>query len=701
MASLQPAARTPRAQRLVTALGAAGLFCACFAIFSSVRGNVWFMDEMDNFALGVQMAKGSGLYTQLFSQHMPLMYYICFVFAKLGVHSVLGFRLAWYALLSAGYTALYLRYHRWTGRVPMLLWPVLYLLAITQVSLCTSILAEQLQAIGMVMLLLEFLHFCETRAVTPASAACIALGINMAFLSAFVAAFACAGIVLGYIVREVWLCAREKRGFAPGVRYLWKKYRLTILLTLAPLALLALCYVLTGVWGSFFYRAVTFNTTIYSKYQSGFGASGAGAVLGCLAQYVAFAKTVVQTLFQGARSVSAAVICLCVGQYLFLLWLLARRRVYAAVVTEGFFLLCGSRGFFNFHSLQCFALCAVMTALVLGGLWRCARGAAAESRANRPRPAKSPRPAVRTLCGAAFVLALAAVLTASGSVVWQRRASLLPTAKEFAPRYEAHSYETLITKLTDPGEYILENVNMEQLFLETEARMPSYNTAMSPWWWEGTRAQSMADIAKDPPRVAIYDADYTAWGYVVKDFAPEMDAFIRANYTQLYDDAPYFWVRSDYLAEAKAKLPQNDESMVTCIAADTNCGRIAPGARVEQRFTASRGTVNSIAVQFATYSTDYAGSVRVQLVREADGAVLFDTTLAPKTLLDNAYAQLSLPAGGVAVEQGQTYVLRITAAPDAPSDNLTVWADDGAATSAQAALVNGVPQSYNLCVKVR
>ncbi|MEG2931500.1 MAG: hypothetical protein RR825_06905, partial [Ruthenibacterium sp.] len=128
--------------------------------------------------------------------------------ARLGARSVLSFRLCWYVLLSLCYVALYLRYAKWYGRVPLLLWPVFYLCSITTVPLCTSILAEQLQAVGMVMLLLEFLHYTKTHEVSRASAVCIALAINLSFLSAFVAAFACAGIVLGYILCEVSLCAR-------------------------------------------------------------------------------------------------------------------------------------------------------------------------------------------------------------------------------------------------------------------------------------------------------------------------------------------------------------------------------------------------------------------------------------------------------------------------------------------------------------
>ena len=146
-----------RKRILIDALCAAGLFFICFTLLSAMRGSLQFMDEMDNFAVGLQMTKGGVLYKTLFSQHMPLMYYICAFFAQLGAHTVLEFRLWWYVLLALCYTALFWRYKKYFGRAVMLLWPVLYLFSVTTQELCTSILAEQLQAIGMVMLLLEFL----------------------------------------------------------------------------------------------------------------------------------------------------------------------------------------------------------------------------------------------------------------------------------------------------------------------------------------------------------------------------------------------------------------------------------------------------------------------------------------------------------------------------------------------------------------
>lgn len=670
---------TIRKQTLKTVGGAVLLFCVCCVLFSSMRNNIWFMDEMDNFHLGLQMTKGGVLYQTLFSQHMPLPYYISALFARLGAHSVLAFRLCWYVFLSGCYTAVYLRYAKWYGRVPMLLWSVFYLFSITTTELCTSILAEQLQAVGMVLLCLEFLHFTQTREISRASAVCIALGVHIAFLSAFVAAFACLAMAVGFLLVEITFCVRTKTSF---FSYFFRKYALTLALLLAPLLLLALYFVVTGVWGDFFYKAVIFNTEVYSRYQDGFGASPLGAVAGAVTQYINVVKRMIQTLFQGARNLPYAVIFLQLAQWVFLLCLAARRRVFTAAWLLVFFLSCGTRGFYNYHALQCFALSCVMLALLAGGLYRAARA--------RKLPA---------LTGTLAGVLCAAFIAASGSFVWQHRAALLPAASEFSPEYEAHSNEALLLALADEDEYVFENINNEDLYLSVNIRAPSYNTAPSPWWWEATREASMAAITADPPRIAIYDGEYSSWGYAVKDFAPELDAFIRENYTLLYDDAPAFYVRSDCAAQMRKQLADIGEDMVGCTEPNTTCGDALSTGAVQQYFTATRDTAHTISVQFGTHNRPYGGTVTAALT-DADGTVLGEWTLAPNTIADNAFAFLLRDTDTpVALTVGERYCLTLTA--QGGDGNITVWASENEATAASCAETADGVQAYNLRVKVR
>ena len=682
-------------ERIVSAVLAVLLFAACFTLFSAARNNVWFMDEMDNFCVGTQLAKGSLLYRDVFSQHMPLMYYICAAMSLAGIRSVLAFRLAWYVLLSLIYVLLFWRYRRDFGRAAMFAWPCLYVASLTTQDLCTSILAEQLQAVGMVVLMLEFLRFVRTREVPWHSAAAIALAINMSFLSAFVAAFGCAVIVLGYVAAEVWDCARQRRGVGGSTLYLWRKYRLTIFLTLAPMACVALFYVANGTWDYFFYNIYTFNREIYSGYMGGLGSSPVSAVTGCFTGYWAFVKTVFQTLFQGAQRVPLVVVPLQAGWYLFLLWLCVRRRFLTAVWLEVFFLLCGSRGFFQYHNLQGFALCALACGLCMGGLWKALRRA------------RGGRRAAAGLLLTAFCAVFAAT---AGDFYVQRATNLYPAADEFSPQYEPHSNEALLLALTEPGEFVLENINAEQLYLIADIRVPAYNTGMSPWWWEATRERSMELLRADPPRYAIYDPEYTAFEqYVVEDFAPELDAFIREHYTQIFDDAPQFWVRNDCLEEARAKIGV-PRDMVGCVTPRTTCGNLltldaaAEGpTEVEQVFETTRSSVETISVQFGTHNLTYRGTVTVRLSETQTGKVLFEKTVDGHEVRDNEFylVYCARADGALNLIEGMSYTVSLTASDPTGRDNITVWACPGEATETSFAVVNGVRQDYTLRIKVR
>ena len=675
-------------ERLTSAVLAALLFAVCFTLFSAARTNVWFMDEMDNYCVGTQLAKGSLLYKDVFSQHMPLMYYICALMSLAGVKSVLAFRLAWYALLSLGYALIFWRYRRDFGRAAMFAWPCIYVASLTTQDLCTSILAEQLQAVGMVLLMLEFLRFVRTRDVPWHMAVTIALAINISFLSAFVAAFGCAVIVLGYVGVEVWDCARQRRGIAGSIASLWKKYRLTIALTLAPMACAALFYVLNGTWDYFFYNIYTFNREIYSGYMDGLGSSPSAAVAGCFTQYWAFAKSVFQTLFQGAANVPLSVVPLQAGWYFFLLWLCARRRFVTAAWLELFFLLCGSRGFFNYHNLQGFALCALACGLCIGGLWKTLRRAPGAKRAA---------------AGAALAAMCASLAVTTGGYYAARLDSLYPSGREFEAYYEPHSNEALLLALTEPGEFVLENINHEELYLIADIRLPAYNTGMSPWWWEATRERSMELLQADPPRYAVYDPEYTAFGqYVVEDFAPELDAFIQENYTQIFSDTPQFWVRNDCLDEARAKIGVQ-EDMVGCVTPNLTCGNLTEGVEVSQVFTASRETVETVGIQFGTHNLRYRGTVRVRLTDEATGKLLFEKEIDGSALRDNEFFTVydSAADGALALEEGRSYAVRLTASDPTGCGNLTVWACPGEATDTNYAVVNGQKQDYTLRIKVR
>ncbi len=663
------------------------LFALSFVLFSLLRGNVHFMDEMDNFVNGLQMANGSVLYTDIFSQHMPLMYYINMLLALCGVSGVLGFRLAWYVILAVAYALLFLRYSPKFGKITMFIFPLFYIFAISQIYLASSILAEQLQAIGMVMLMLEFLHFEKTNEMSKAGAICIAIGINISFLSAFVSAFACAAIVLGFIIKEIYNCIKQKLSFAKSVNYLLKKYILTIVLTLAPMAALALHYIISGTFEDFFYKAVTFNMQVYSEFQGGLGQSPIGAVFGAFDAYINFIKHNIQTVFQGAQILSVSTIILNFAFMVFLFFLLFRRKIYAFFIIGSFFIMCGTRGFFNFHSLQIIAVCSVCFALLLQYLYSGAK--------------KQSSKKIKLCANGIIIFLLVAYFILSGDIMWQKKELAIIRQEEFNISYDAHSYEALINTLTQPGEHILQNVNMEHLFLTTHAAMAPYHTGMSPWWWQATSEKSMQLLQQTPPNVAIFSEDYEAMGYRVGDFAPELTQFIEDSYTLLYEDAPFLYVHNSFYEQARA-VTKNDENsdMLGTSVSNITCGAYLESGEVSQKFVASRNEMASLSIQFGTHFRRFTGEVNIILKSEQTGEVLLNTNINGIDIGDNEFTFVhSEEQTPIPLVVGDTYNITISTKEN-QDRNITVWAQEGG-ENGMFAVANGQEQNYTLRIKIR
>lgn len=677
-------------RKLVDSLLAVLLFLACFTLFSSMRRNLYFLDELDNFANGIQIAKGSLLYRDIFSQHMPLMYYLCALMAKLGIHTIVGFRLAWYAVLSIMYTAIFWRYRKDFGRVPLLLWPIFYLLAISTQSLCFAILSEQMQVVGMVVLALEFLRFCRTKEVPWHSAVAISVSINIAFLSAFMALFGCAVIVCAYIILEIYDCIRQKMNFGQAVGYLWKKYWLTILLTLLPIIVLALSYLVQGAFQELIYYTFSFNTEIYSKY-SGVGDSPLSAITGAFHLFGIAYQEAIEALMGHTSNVSLATAVLLIGKDIFIGWMVWKRKWGQAFVLQLCFILCGVRGFFNFHSLSTISLAAIFTALLIGQLWIRARGEPQQEAKNKVWSIIS-----RYGSYSAVILIIGITIYGNGGYFWERRTDLYPTAWEFEPKYSSLSNEGILNRFAEPNEYILQNINAESLYITTNVRMAPYSTGASPWAWEATRERSLQLLKEKPPRFAIFDPEYTVFKvFKVRDYAPDLTAFIKENYQPLKVGGDHLWVRNDWLPQIIEELldtteyvPQGRAETPTFSSSDTI---------FEQYFVAKRSELREITIRPATFELPYDGTIKIELWKEKGEEYVASWQLRGRDVVDSApfvIYQKEMSNSPIELKKGETYRLSIQPHSPTKAVNFSLWMRQAPEEDGQA-FINGEQQPYN------
>ena len=89
-------------------------------ILFAYRVNPAFLDEQDNLIGGKIVANGGHIYIDFISQHMPGMYYICMLFAQMGISTLVGYRVSFYFLIAVIWVFMYFRYQENFGKVAMI-----------------------------------------------------------------------------------------------------------------------------------------------------------------------------------------------------------------------------------------------------------------------------------------------------------------------------------------------------------------------------------------------------------------------------------------------------------------------------------------------------------------------------------------------------------------------------------------------------
>ena len=177
-------------------------FLMCFGLLFAFRNISVFLDEYDNIVGGMTVAKGLDVYQGYYSQHTPLMYYLCAIFRLLGANGLLSFRIYFYIFLSACFTAIYIRYNKIFGKKMMILFPIILITSysLTDMTFSHMILSDQVQAIALSVLFLEWFQYLKTKVFNISNAIMLSIGIfcsiGVAFVSIYFVAIVCIAIAI-------------------------------------------------------------------------------------------------------------------------------------------------------------------------------------------------------------------------------------------------------------------------------------------------------------------------------------------------------------------------------------------------------------------------------------------------------------------------------------------------------------------------
>lgn len=628
--------------------------------------DVWANDEPEMFIKGQQIIRGGLLYKDVDSQHMPLMYHISAIFARMGVSGMAGFRAAFFALFALLLGIMYLQYSSFIGKRTLYVSVIAYVSIITTITYGTTILSDQLQGIGMAILFIQLMCYEKEKKWRAGSYICCGLAALISFGSAFVSVFGIFAFYIGIAViifsEETNLRAALKRGALDMGRM--------ILAMSAPFAAYVLYFFRTHTAGAFLKWAYRFNIEVYSKYiRNNYGSSIPGAMFSGISN---IAKAFVVDSVSTTSLIHIAVIALCM---FFILEKWKENRILAISVVV-FVILCATRDCIGFHGLPVIWVFSVM----IGFLFNKYIDTLIERvRGNRFRQ---------------IILASAVIMFCAGYLQVANQLFSFSIRESYNTGSEEYALKILGDEYEEVGYF---NLDHELLF--KGHKLPA-NPSMGvyPWFWEWERDRVMKSLQEKKPRIFCYRSGQEVWGYKMSDCSPEIEDFLRTEYTALSDlGFPDLYVRNDYFYEAAAVL--EGDKVFTTYKNYGNCGQLIKGDVICQPFIAYRDTViERIDLLLTDFSRINNCHLRVSITDVEKGETTKLADFSCKGVVNSAYNKIDLKR--YSLEEGKEYRINISS-PDGKDGNaVALYHGDRALTETYHDIEKGIEYPLTIAMNI-
>ncbi len=225
-----------------------------------------FIDETEYIMGGLYLFRGNNMYTDFYNQHTPVFYFITAFFHIFNAYSEQQFRICFYVFLSLIYMGLYQRHKKQFGKAMFFL-PICLIAfqALIPWEDTIRVIAENLQAICMVALLLEFLSYLKDECLDWKRSLLVSLCLVGGIGSVFICVYEVFAIFLGVLIKEIgyW----RKNTIKISWKCLLKRYYKLLIACIIPVLLFLIYLIMTHSLGEFYKQAFQFNREVYSNYQ--------------------------------------------------------------------------------------------------------------------------------------------------------------------------------------------------------------------------------------------------------------------------------------------------------------------------------------------------------------------------------------------------------------------------------------------------
>ncbi len=496
-----------------------------FALQLKFINDMWFgTDELDIMVLGKAIARGRLLYVDIFSQHMPISYYISALFYKLGAISVTEQRIAFYLFFAIMWASIVFLYQNVIDYRALMIYPIFHCCLIQSYDLGTAILSEHIAGCGAIIIILEFLSFVKTKKINTKSNIFLSFGIVLTFGTIFVSIYALFFVFIGVLCLELKWKTKEETT-KNWLKFILKRYVKLGIVVAIPWLVLLVFFVCTHSLKEFVYGAYTINRTIYPRYNGGTGNNILTMFFVPIDMFSTFITDGLNLANWSYVNVLQWIVM--IGCLIFLCLMANKYGKLVAGILFMYIYALGIRGIFNFHGTACVEVLAFTSSYVIVGLCN------------------------KKLCsdrqGKSLALGLAsAILIISG---YTNNISKLTTLNF---KEEQTEQSKVITKITDENESVWMAAFDNQDMMLAD-RIPIGGAVTTPWTWEDFGKKEFKKLKNKSPRVAVLDENHEVWGYNLKDYAPKLIKYIKKNYTQI-PGTTTLYVRNDYYNEAMSKI---------------------------------------------------------------------------------------------------------------------------------------------------
>lgn len=488
-----------------------------FALLCTFAVSKIFTDENDNIRGGLVIANGGVLYRDYVTQHTPITYYLCALFAFLGAGSIEQFRLSYYLLEAIIFGCVYVRNADYFGLKRMAFLPVIEVIGISSVisPQGIQILSDGVQGILFVILLLEYLTYIKDKKLDWIRCIILSICIWGSFGAAFVSVYSLIflTIIVSLIEINYWKGKNIKLSILVN-RY----FKFIVAITMPFIA--AVIYLKTNNSLEIaFNQFYIFNREIYPKYISGFGDNIIQPFINGIQNFfIIIVDNFNSIITATATNIVILQFLIMIIAALLLIKLFGKKECLESIGLFGVMIFSATRGY-GFHGLAAWYV-ALMIIVVNVDLI---------SGTIQYRKA---------IIGIISMFLLSTYVVNVGNNLLWKETSISELEHEII----------LLTEDDDNKDIFLDAYCCDSLYLFYKDRKP-VNPAvyMLPWYMDWYEDDNIEALIEKKPKVVVYNEDRTCWNF--SHYTVEFDMELKKLYTRLgssESDWKYsLWIRNE------------------------------------------------------------------------------------------------------------------------------------------------------------